>query len=126
MKTRNTMQKSLVINTVKSLNTHPSAEEIYKEIIKTNPSVSKGTVYRNLGILADKGEILRIELANASDRFDVFTQKHCHFICDKCKKVFDIDIERIEELDKLRSEDFFIKGYDLIFKGTCKRCMEEN
>ncbi|MBE6034310.1 Fur family transcriptional regulator [Aminipila sp.] len=124
MKTRNTIQKNLIKNTVLNLKNHPSAEEIYSEIIKTNPSVSKGTVYRNLGILADNGEILRIEMPNSPDRFDFRLEKHYHIQCDNCGKVFDLDVPCIEELEHIKDKEFLVTGYQLVFKGICKECKE--
>lgn len=125
MKERNTIQKTLIKEAVVNLHTHPSAEEIYKEIIKKNPSVSKGTVYRNLGILADNGDILRVEIPNGPDRFDFFTEEHYHCICQRCKRVFDLNIPKIEELNNVHDKNFVVTGYDLVFKGICNECKEE-
>lgn len=125
MRQRNTIQKALIKEAVVNLKTHPSAEEIYMEVIKTNPNISKATVYRNLGIMAENGEILKIEIPNSSDRFDFNTADHFHARCEKCDRVYDIKVPNLDILDKVKDEHFIVQGYDLVFKGICKDCREQ-
>ncbi len=122
--TRNTLQRTLVLDALCKLD-HPNADEIYEEIIKTKPDISRGTVYRNLNLLADKNEIKRISVCSGADRFDADTHRHCHFICSSCLRVFDIDAEFPDGLlDNIKnSNGYFIDGYDIIYKGICQSCM---
>ena len=114
MKCRNTIQKQLVIEAVQNLKNHPSADEIYEEVAKRLPHISKGTVYRNLNLLAENGEVLRIPVANDSDRYDFYSSKHSHFRCTKCGKVYDIQIPLRIDLEKTVMDGFEIKGYELL------------
>ena len=125
MKTRNTIQKSLIKQAVTELKNHPSAEEIYLEIKKTNPNISKSTVYRNLSIMSENGDILKIEIPNHSDRFDFHTEEHYHIRCEKCGRVYDLVLSDLNLLDKVKDKNFKVTGYDLVFKGICQNC-EEN
>ena len=50
MNRRNTVQRQLVAETILNLD-HPNAEQVYEEIVKNHPHVSKATVYRNLNLL---------------------------------------------------------------------------
>jgi len=74
MERRNTIQKGLVLSAVRSLKDHATAEEVYENIKKEYPNIGKGTVYRNLGILAEEGEIRRISLPGEPDRYDHITE----------------------------------------------------
>lgn len=123
VKQRETFQKKIVLDTVISLQTHPTAEEIYNRIIKTYPNISKATVYRNLNLLSESGQILKISVPYSSDHFDFNTEKHCHFICDRCKRVFDVDIT-VPEIDfkKCKDKGFEIESYMLLFNGICPDC----
>ena len=56
MEKRNTIQKELVLNAVTKMHRHVTADEVYDYIKKDYPSIGKGTVYRNLSILADEIE----------------------------------------------------------------------
>ena len=70
MKNRNTLQRRLVLETVRRMRNHPTAEEIYLAIAAENPLISKATVYRNLKLLSEQGESLRIPIPDGADRFD--------------------------------------------------------
>jgi len=124
--TRSTIQKTLVKKAVTELKTHPTAEELYEYVKKQCPCLSKATVYRNLNILAEKKEILKIEIPNASDHFDFNTNKHNHFVCRHCGEVVDIDF-RISQVDvsDLSEKGYEVYGYNLIFCGVCPKCKEK-
>jgi len=122
---RNTIQKTLILKAVLNSNNHPTAEEIYRAVKDANPHISRGTVYRNLGVLAESGMIKKIEVPNGRDRFDHTVYKHHHFLCTKCDSVFDYDfniklgIERLNEISENKITD-----YSLIFKGICSKCLQ--
>jgi len=124
MKKRCTVQRSLVLETVKELRGHVTAEEVYNSIANQYPNISKGTVYRNLNFLSDAGEIRKVEIPNAADRFDYQCHNHYHAICVKCGKVFDVEMKFIADLEKNIKEThgFQFIGHDVIFKGICRDC----
>ena len=86
--------------------THPTAETVYLDIKEEFPNISLGTVYRNLNLLADMGEILRISLGNGPDRYDGRTSPHYHFICSQCGQVLDMDIGPMPEIDAAARQNF--------------------
>ena len=124
MNNRNTIQKKLVLDAVRELGCHASAEEIYNHIAKSYPSISKGTVYRNLNLLAESGEIKKIEIPNAPDCFDHICHNHYHIKCIKCGKVFDVEMDFISDLaDKVKDKNGFdFIDHDILFKGICPEC----
>lgn len=124
MISRNTVQRQIVLGAVRSLPIHPTAEEIYSYIAETHPTISKGTVYRNLNLLAEQGEVLRVRIPDGADRFDFRSDCHYHIRCTRCGRVFDVDMPYRE--DFLREvEDthgFIFDGYDIAFTGVCPDC----
>ena len=70
MEKRNTIQKQLVLDAVFRLANHPTAEEVYAEVARSHPTVSKATVYRNLGSLSEDGLLRHIKMPGGADRFD--------------------------------------------------------
>ena len=91
--TRNTIQRELVLSAVLRMkNHHPTADEIYSEVCKEHPAISKGTVYRNLNMLVESGAIRRVALPDGADRFDFEKVPHYHIRCTKCGRVFDVDM----------------------------------
>ena len=126
MTERNTIQRTLVLDAVRALHTHPTAEEIYGEVRSRCPTVSRGTVYRNLSRLASDGEILRVAVANAPDRFDFTARPHCHACCLSCGSVYDYGVPGEIGIDLITDSEFEVTGYELIVKGYCKKCKQKS
>lgn len=121
---RMTRQRQVILEELRQVNTHPSADEIYEMVRKRLPRISLGTVYRNLEILSESGEIQKVELGSNLKRFDGFAHLHYHIRCVRCDRLVDapahinLDIE-----DRLQSEtDFQILGHKLEFSGLCPDC----
>lgn len=117
-------QRELITRYVKSVTSHPPAEEVYNEVKKEEPNISLGTVYRNLCKLAYDGQILRIKMANTKDRFDGNTNHHYHAKCVKCGKIIDIFIDYLSYIDSdvEKKTDIKILSHDIIFNTICKDC----
>lgn len=121
---RNTIQYSLVFEAVKKLQCHATADEVYEEIAKEHPTISRGTVYRNLQRLCEMGEIRRREIPGGADRFDHRCDDHYHVRCIKCGRVFDVDMEYLPDLENsIRdAHGFQFTGHDIVFRGVCPAC----
>lgn len=124
MQTRNTVQRQIVLQAVRSLHDHPTADSIYAVIAAEHPSISKATVYRNLNQLALQGEILRVPVPTGADRFDFNTQEHYHVRCTECGNVYDVFMPPISDLlDRVTdSSDVELTHYDILFEGVCAAC----
>ncbi len=130
MQKRNTIQRQLVLDAVRTLGNHPTADQVYSRIRLTYPDISMGTVYRNLTVLAEENKICRVPLPNEAERFDHFTEPHYHIKCIKCGTLYDLpekDAERfgqdIADIPrKLKTPGFKICGCDILFKGICPVC----
>ena len=121
---RKTIQQTLVFETVNQLKHHVTADEVYDELRKEHPNISRGTVYRNLNQLSKNGAIQKIEVLGGADCFDYQCHKHYHTRCLKCGQIFDVDMEYIDGLENnIRdTHGFEFSGYDIMFKGLCPNC----
>lgn len=121
---RNTIQRSLVYEAVNKLQCHATADEIYEAIAKEHPNISRATVYRNLNLLSEAGEIRKIEIPGGADRFDHCCHDHCHVKCEKCGRIFDVDMDFITGLEKNIRDNhgFSFSGYEILFRGICPDC----
>lgn len=125
-KPRITSQQRIIIDYLKGVTIHPSAEKIYIEVKKKLPQISMGTVYRNLNMLKEKGDILEISTKMA--RYDGDTSVHSHFICDVCGAIFDIfdsELKKVFFLERKKNDDFKfgkVKSHQLYLYGVCKKC----
>ena len=82
-------QRECIINIIRNLRTHPTAEEIYMKVKQVDEKISRSTVYRNINILVENGEVTKISMPVGPDRYDYNHEMHNHIICEKCGKVYD-------------------------------------
>lgn len=103
---------------------HPTADVVYTNVRKENPNISLGTVYRNLSLLSDMGEIQRLRLGDGTDHFDADTSNHYHFTCTECGSVIDLEMESIEGINDIAGANFdgTIQGHATYFYGVCGNC----
>ncbi len=125
-KQRNTRQRQLVLEKVLSRVDHPTADEIYLEVRKIDDKISRGTVYRNLNLLAENGEIQQVKAPDAL-RFDWRKDKHYHIRCVKCTSVMDIPLPYNLMVDEKvgAATGFSQIGHRTLFEGICKNCQEK-
>lgn len=121
---RHTIQRALVLETVNKLKCHATADEIYQVIANEHPNISRGTIYRNLNQLSEIGEIRKLEVPGGADRFDHRCSNHYHVRCLKCGRVFDVEMEYMEDLEKKIKDThgFLFNGHELMFTGICPNC----
>ena len=118
-------QREAVLVYLRSTKSHPTAEQVYQKIREEFPKISLGTVYRNLNLLADCGEILRLNCGDGVEHFDATTTPHNHFICRRCRQVIDLEADWDFELDTKMDDEFpgKIEGHEIYFYGSCKKCL---
>ena len=119
-------QREIIFDTLQENVVHPTAEYLYTKIKEKDPKISLATLYRNLNQLAENGIIKKIDGLENSSHFDHNTHEHYHFICKKCKWVFDIDADVAPALLRKTEEltDFVIENHDIVFSGICKDCRQ--
>lgn len=106
---------------------HPTADVVYDNIKQIYPNISLGTVYRNLALLANLGQIKKLSNVDGIDHFDGRTDQHNHFICTKCGRVMDLEMENIDHIMDMASQKFpgKIHNYTARFYGLCEECVKE-
>ena len=95
---RNTIQRQLVLSAVRQLQNHPTADEVYQEVQKSCPAISRATVYN-----------------------------HYHLRCEQCGKVMDVEMPYMASLDEevRKRNEYLIKSHDLTFVGLCPECAKK-
>jgi len=121
---RNTKQLRIIWEAVKDDKSHPTADQIYDRVRKKLPTISLGTVYRNLQKLVSDNK-LQVLMRGRSQHFDPLVEHHQHFICEACDRVYDVLIDHQREIRpaKLPHEGFRVTSHQLAFYGTCKHCL---
>lgn len=121
---KKTRQREAILKVLRETNTHPTADWVFNQVRKEIPNISLGTVYRNLRLLCQSGEVLELDMCGTLSRFDARTDNHYHFRCLKCGRVFDLDEPVDEGLDRkiARRTGFDVKYHRLEFRGFCVDC----
>jgi Fe2+ or Zn2+ uptake regulation protein len=118
---RLTNQKQVIIDYLKNIKTHPSAEEVYLNVKKKLPRISQGTVYRILKNFKEKGEVC--ELNTNVSHFDADISPHGHFMCEKCNKIYDL-FGKFCKFDCKHLKIGKVKNYQIHLYGVCKKCQK--
>ena len=121
---RMTRQRQSILEELRKTNTHPSADEIFGRVRQQMPRISLGTVYRNLEILSELGEIQTIEMAGSLKRFDAIATNHYHIRCVSCDRLVDAPLEVSQALENAvqAHTDFYILDHKVEFSGLCPAC----
>ena len=106
---------------------HPSAEWVYNQLKPELPDLSLGTVYRNLALFKQQGEIMSVCTVNGVERFDANTAPHVHFICETCNTVSDLHeihfpASLAEDVSNCYGNE--MHGCQLTINGLCSDCLK--
>ncbi|HPT86191.1 MAG TPA: transcriptional repressor [Bacillota bacterium] len=127
---RNTIQRALVLDAVRSLKNHPTTDMVCEYVRRYNPAISRSTVYRNLNLLCEEGHLLRIPVPNAADHIDHRIDPHYHAVCRKCGHVFDVELKEGGTLtedpsclcDSVSAKGLKLEDCFVLFSGICDGC----
>lgn len=121
---RRSIQRETILKVVMNSDSHPTADWIYQEVKKEIPNISLGTVYRDLKFLVKTGDILKLEIAGSSSRYDGNTESHCHFRCKKCGLMLDLDepVDHSIEERLAQKSGLKITRQRVELTGLCKNC----
>ncbi|MBW2998888.1 transcriptional repressor [Candidatus Woesearchaeota archaeon] len=121
---RNTPQKIEILNHLKSVCNHPTADQVYHVVKEKIPKITLATTYRNLNILAHERKILKLEINNEF-HFDADLDKHQHFVCEDCKKIYDVFEEKVSNYALNNIKGFRPNQVQIIYHGVCDECGED-
>lgn len=123
-------QRATIKEYLMSTHEHPTADTVYLHVKEEFPHISLGTVYRNLNLLADMGEAVKIPTPDGGTRFDGNTYPHYHVVCTTCGNVMDLSpgddyIRKINEEAGIHF-DGTIDSHKMLFYGTCAACCQKS
>ncbi len=134
-----TEPRQVILDVLRNTDRHLSAEEIYLEAIRKNPSIGLTTVYRTMEIFFQVGILQKFEFGDKKVRYelahDQFTKAHHHhLVCLKCKSIIDYDDFLEEELELMQKTEsalserhrFKIFNHTIHFYGLCQTCQNIN
>ena len=125
---RMTKQRQVILEELRMMRSHPTADELYERVREKMPRISLGTVYRNLEKLAASGIIRRLENTGSQMRFDGDLHGHQHIRCISCGLI--VDIDAASEPTNCDHEQIAGSGFTLVerrveYAGICPACEGE-
>ena len=117
---RFTRQREHVYSVLLGRRDHPTAEEVFIRSKEEMPDISMATVYNCLETLVRCGLVRQVMLERGAARFCPNMREHCHFYCDKCESVFDIDLPPGGVL--ALPKGFLPERTDIVIHGRCAAC----
>ena len=117
-------QREAILEVLKSTSSHPTAERLYEMVKKQTKEITITTVYRNLRLLKNVGEISEIHMCNSTARFESRIDRHNHFYCEQCGKIIDLDnpVDTMIEARIAADTGIKVSTHQVIFKGLCNDC----
>ncbi len=120
---RLTHQREAILTFLRSKRAHYNAVEIYDAVRSEIPNISLGTVYRNLGKLAEDGEIITVETENRSIYYDGYVKPHTHFVCNRCGSIHDFEEEETD-FKSIKDQGFAVMKCRTVLYGLCPECLK--
>jgi len=118
-------QRKVILEELRKVKSHPTADEVYDMVRKIIPRISLGTVYRNLEFLSNKGLVLKLGAPGAQKRFDGTPEPHPHIRCAVCTAVADVECEvEIPEIPSTCTAGYKILNTNVEFVGICPKCQK--
>lgn len=118
-------QRKVILEELRKVKSHPTADEVYDMVRKIIPRISLGTVYRNLEFLSSKGLVLKLGAPGEQKRFDGTPEPHPHIRCAVCTAVADVECEiEIPDIPASCTGGYKIMNTNVEFVGICPNCQK--
>lgn len=120
-------QRESIKNCLMNRTDHPTADALYLSIREEFPNISLGTVYRNLKLLSELGEIARFSCGDGSEHFDYVTEPHYHFVCKTCGAIIDLPQSLVHKTEELMTGPApgRVDSHTIFFYGECSECQQK-
>lgn len=122
---RFTPQRQQVYNVLLQKRDHPTADEVFIRAKKQMPEISHATVYNCLDALVKSGLVRQVTLDRGASRYCPNMSEHCHFYCDECNTVFDVDLPAAAHDAVALPRGFRARQFDIAIHGVCAHCAQK-
>ncbi len=121
---RYSKKREAILQVIRSTTSHPSAKWVYEQIQKQYPDISLATVYRNLALFKEEGQVISVAVVDGEERFDADVTPHGHFICEGCGRVEDLHFTHFSEWEREVEQQTHgkVEYYSILFYGQCPSC----
>lgn len=121
-KIRPSYQRVKVLDYLIKNQCHPTVDQIFNDLHKEIPTLSKSTVYNTLHSFIEVQLIRVITIEDNEARYDIITKNHGHFKCESCGTIYNFTIN-IDDFATDELTNFQVHDKNVYFKGICPRCL---
>jgi len=123
---KSTPQRRAIYQALVHSTAHPTAEDLFAQVLPTYPMLSLNTVYYTLGVLRTAGLVQEVNIGHDRARFDANLSPHHHVICLGCQTILDVMDPKLNRLTSPTGlpKDFEITQYQVAFRGYCGPCRQ--
>ena len=119
-------QRVAVADYVLHTTDHPSADQVWAEVKRTFPMLSRATVYNTLNLFTEKGLLRELVLAEGKVVFDPKLDPHHHFLDEETGEIVDVpwsalDVRRVHNLN-----GFDVREYQVVMRGKKTRAQKRS
>lgn len=116
-------KRQMILDTIRSTDSHPSAKWVYETLKEQIPDLSLGTVYRNINLFKEQGDVIAVANFGGEERIDGDTSPHAHFVCKTCGSVYDVPATH----SMMKNSSCDMDGFEthntvLTYYGICGGC----
>lgn len=122
-----TFQRMTILSVIEERG-HMNVDEIYAEVLKSHPTLSLATVYKNIVTMVERGVLVEVPISGQKSKYEVRKHAHLHLICRQCGSVMDQDIDDVLVEDTRRiaqKSAFVLEDRQVNLYGVCAACQEQ-
>ena len=121
-----TFQRMTILSAIERMG-HLDVDEIYDEVLKTHPTLSLATVYKNIITMSERGVLVEVPIRGKKSKYEIKKHEHVHLICRECGSVVDQEIDEILAKDTqaiAHQSAFALENRQVNLYGVCAHCQE--
>ena len=119
------VQRIAIMEYLMTHRVHPTVDDIYNDLVKEIPTLSRTTVYNTLKLMVERGVALQLNIDERNQHFDGDIFPHAHFLCRKCGRIYDLPIPTPQFLHLDKKDEFVVEECQIYYKGCCPVCKNE-
>ena len=120
-----TVQRVAILEKIYGRRAHPSVDDLYSELKKDMPALSKTTVYSTLELFAAHHLIGQVHDDGGEVHYDGVSNFHAHFKCRRCGTIFDVPVKgRHTKPFTAPPPGFAVENEELTYYGICPTCQQ--
>jgi Fur family iron response transcriptional regulator len=114
---RPTAQRLAVAGFVLGATSHPTADEVFEEVRRRSPTISRATVYNTLHLLTAKGLVRTQVVREGALAFDPRVERHHHFVDEDTGEIHDVPWEALKVSGEESLRDYVVSDLQVVMRG---------